>query len=107
MNRLPSLNLAVVGHIEWMTFLQVDYLPAPGLVGHTLQSMEEPAGGGSVCAVQMANITGSRVQFFTSLGRDEAGQRSAERLQGLGLELHIAWRDGVTRRGISMVDGNG
>ena len=106
MNRFSSLDLAVVGHTEWVNFLQVDRLPAPGLVVRALRSMEEPAGGGSVCAVQMARLTRGRVQFFTALGSDELGQRSLERLQNLGLEMHIAWRDSPTRRGISMVDSN-
>lgn len=102
-----DLRLAVVGHVEWMTFAQVDELPVAGRIAHATTSLEQPAGGGAVCAVRMAQLTGSRVIFFTALGRDAIGRACHEALLELGLELHVAWRDRPTRRGFSMVDSDG
>jgi len=64
-------------------------------------------GAGAVAAVQMARLSGTQVDFFTALGRDDVGRRSLNRLNDLGVKVHVAWRDGPTRQGISMVDGVG
>ena len=104
---LSSLRLAVVGHQEWVTFLQVDALPQPGRISRALRSLEEPAGAGAVVAVQLARLTGQRVPFFTALGRDAIGEQSIQRLESLGVDLHVAWREGPSRRGISLVDDGG
>ena len=104
---LPPLRLAVVGHVEWVSFLAVDQLPAPGLIGHAERFLEEPAGGGAVVAVQLARLLGRPVPFFTALGRDAIGEQAVERLEALGLQMQVAWRGGPTRRGVSFVDGQG
>ena len=90
-----------------MSFLQVDHLPAAGRVAHASSSLEHPAGGGAVCAVRMAQLCGSRVQFFTALGRDALGERSCRELEARGIDVHVAWREAPTRRGVSMVDPGG
>ena len=107
MNTISSLSLAVVGHLEWMSFLQVDQLPQQGRIGHAPTRLDEIGGAGAIAAVQMARLSGSRVQFFTALGRDEIGERSLKRLQELNVEAHVAWRKTPTRQGISMVDSDG
>jgi ribokinase len=104
---LPSLRLAVVGHVEVVTFLRVPRLPEPGSICRASAGMDLPAGGGAVVAVQMARLTGRRVTFFTALGRDRVGEQAAADLEALGLELRVAWRDAPTRRGVSWVDGQG
>lgn len=104
---LPPLALAVVGHVEMVSFVGVDHLPAAGEILHADDFCELPAGGGAVVAVQMARLTGERIPFFTALGDDPLGHRAAEELAGLGLELHIAWREAPTRRGITFIDGGG
>ena len=104
---LKSLNLAVVGHQEWVTFLEVDELPRPGRIGRASRDLEEPAGAGAVVAVQLARLTGRRVLFFTALGRDSIGERSEQRLKELGVEPVVAWREQPSRRGISLVDPGG
>ncbi len=104
---LPLLSLAVVGHVEVVSFVGVEHLPAPGEILHATDFLEQPAGGGAVVAVQMARLTGARLPFFTALGRDDAGVRAAAELEALGLELHIAWRDAPTRRGITFLDASG
>ena len=62
-SELKFLNLAVVGHQEWVTFLEVDALPRPGRIGRASRDLEEPAGAGAVIAVQLARLTGQRVLF--------------------------------------------
>ena len=104
---LPPLRMAVLGHVEVVSFVAVERLPEAGCISHASDYYEHPAGGGAVVAVQMARLTGQRVPFFTSLGRDRCGQEAAERLEALGLELHVAWRDAPTRRGITFVEASG
>lgn len=104
---LPPLRLAVVGHVEVVTFLRVPQIPTAGAICQASEGMDLPAGGGAVVAVQMAKLTGRPVAFFTSLGRDRVGEQAALDLEALGLELHVAWREAPTRRGVSWVDGRG
>jgi ribokinase len=104
---LAHLELAVVGHMEWVSFVAVEQLPAAGMIQHASAFREEPAGAGAVAAVQLARLTGRRVHFFTALGRDATGEQAAARLEQLGLELHVAWREAPSRRGVSFVDGAG
>lgn len=104
---LPPLRLAVVGHVEVVTFLRVPRLPAAGTICRASEGLDLPAGGGAVVAVQLAKLTGQRVTFFTALGRDRVGEQAARDLEALGLELQVVWRDAPTRRGVSWVDGHG
>src|SRR5437763_978981 len=71
------MRLAVVGHVEWVEFLRVPHVPTAGEIVHTLESWAEPAGGGSVAAVQLAKLGGG-ADFFTALGDDEIGHRAHE-----------------------------
>ena len=105
--KLPRLCLAVVGHIESVEFLAVDRWPQPGCISHAQQCLEEPAGAGAVIAVQLAQLLDRPVHFFTALGRDAVGEACVQRLQERGVQVHVAWRYGPTRRGISLVDGVG
>ena len=105
--KLPRLCLAVVGHIESVEFLAVDRWPQPGCISHAQQRLEEPAGAGAVIAVQLAQLLDRPVHFFTALGRDSVGEACVQRLQQRGVEVHVAWRDGPTRRGISLVGAVG
>tara|TARA_Y100001968_G_C19397034_1_gene738926 strand:- start:459 stop:1310 length:852 start_codon:yes stop_codon:yes gene_type:complete len=104
---LPKIKLAVVGHIEWVSFIHVNEIPKAGCISHSEKYLEAPAGGGAVAAVKMAQITGSEVHFFTALGDDEEGQKSFDYLSKLGLKLKVAWRKKPTRKGISFVDNEG
>ncbi len=104
---LPPVALAVVGHVEMVSFVGVAHLPAAGEILHADDFCELPAGGGAVVAVQMARLTGQRIPFFTALGIDAIGRRAADELEALGLELHIAWRESPTRRGITFIDAGG
>ena len=32
--KVPKLKLAVIGHVEWMTFLKIDGFPQAGFISH-------------------------------------------------------------------------
>ncbi len=105
--KLPKLKLAVVGHVEWMSFLSVNQYPKAGTICHGKEYLKDVGGGGAVAAINLSRITGSPVHFFTSLGKDMIGERSYKRLCQLGLIPKVAWRDKPTRKGISMINSNG
>ncbi len=105
--KLPKLKLAVIGHIEWVTFLKVDQLPLAGEISHAKDYFEEAAGGAAVAAVQMARLINGPVDLITSLGKDTYGKKSYERLTKLGLNLKVAWREKPTRKGISLISKDG
>jgi len=102
-----NLNFAVVGHVEWINFLKVDQLPKLGVISHSEQSLEYPAGGGSIIAKKLSELTLNQVHFFTSLGNDDYGERCFKILSNMGMKLHVAWRDKPTRRGFSLTDSQG
>ncbi len=103
----PKLKLAVIGHIEWVSFLKVDRLPLAGQISHATSCFEEVAGGASVAAVQMARLINGPVDLITSLGKDTYGEKCFERLTKLGINLKVAWREKPTRKGISLISKDG
>ena len=105
--KLPKLKLAVIGHVEWVTFLKVDQLPLAGEISHAKDCFEEAAGGAAVAAVQMARLINEPVDLITSLGNDNYGEKCYERLTKLGLNLKVAWREKPTRKGISLISKDG
>jgi len=102
-----NLNFAVVGHVEWINFLSVDQLPKPGVISHSEKSLEYPAGGGSIIAKKLSELTSKQIHFFTALGNDAYGERCFKILSKMGINLHVAWRDKPTRRGFSLIDSHG
>ena len=102
-----NYKFAVIGHVEWINFLKVNSLPKPGLISHAKKTLEFPAGGGSLIAKTLLELTNNEVHFFTSLGRDFYGKKSFEFFENIGLNLHVAWREEPTRKGFSLIDDNG
>lgn len=100
------MQVAVVGHVEWVEFARVDHVPAPGEIVHALETWEEPAGGGAVAAVQLASIGGSCL-LFTALADDELGRRSREELEVRGVTVHASTAPGAQRRALTHVDEDG
>ena len=90
-DRLASLRLAVVGHVEWAEFLRVPQLPAAGEIVHVTDRWETPAGGGAVTAVQLARLAG-HATLFTAVGDDKLGHRAADELERLGLDVRATFR---------------
>jgi ribokinase len=100
------VKIAVVGHVEWVEFARVEHVPRPGEIVHALETWEEPAGGGAVAAVQLANLLGS-VQLFTSLGNDDHGTRARDELTARGVTVHAIAAGEPQRRAFTFVDGEG
>jgi ribokinase len=84
----------------------VDHVPAPGEIVQALETWEEPAGGGAVAAVQLANLGGSCL-LFTALADDDVGRRSREELEALGVTVHAGHAPGSQRRALTHVDEDG
>jgi ribokinase len=100
------VNLAVVGHVEWVEFVRVERVPQPGEIVHAIETWEEAAGGGAVAAVQLAKLNGS-AHLFTSLGDDELGRRSRQELEERGVTLHVTAAGAPQRRAFTYVDERG
>jgi ribokinase len=92
--------------VEWVVFARVERVPRPGEIVSASEVWEEPAGGGAVAAVQLANLNGS-VDFFTSLGNDDLGRRSQARLTELGVTVHAGDAGRPQRRALTYIDENG
>ncbi len=97
------LNVAVVGHVEWIEFAKVERLPRQGEIVEALDSWEEVGGGGAVAAVQLARLAG-HCSFFTALGDDDRGHRAKDRLEELGLNVEVVWRPEPQRRAFVHTD---
>jgi ribokinase len=100
------VNLAVIGHVEWVQFARVERYPQPGEIVHAEEVWEEPGGGGAVAAVQLVNLNGS-AQFFTSLGDDDLGRRAREALEARGVTVHSAAIGEPQRRAFTHIDERG
>ena len=100
------MKTAVVGHVEWIEFLHVDHVPAPGEIVHADDVFGVPAGGGPVVAVQLLKLAGD-CTFFTALGDDELGHRCYDDLVALGLRVEAVFRDEPQRRGFTYIDRDG
>jgi ribokinase len=100
------VRAAVVGHVEWVRFAQVDAVPGPGAIITASDTWEEPAGGGAVAAGELVRL-GADVDFFVAVGNDELGEQARAALEGLGCRLHVAIRDEPQRRAFTYLDGDG
>jgi ribokinase len=102
-----EMQVAVVGHIEWIEFGRVDRIPGPGDIAHATAESQLPGGGGAVAAVQLSRLTGD-CDLFTAFGDDPAGTASRRALSALGPQVHAESRRAVaTRHAITLVDASG
>lgn len=101
------LRLAVVGHVEWVDFIEVERMPRVGEVLHAQASFARAAGGGGVVSGVLAEL-GAEVDFFTALGEDPHGHAAADQLRERGIDVHVAWRrDRPTRRAVTLLEREG
>src|SRR5918999_2665572 len=100
------VNVAVVGHVEWVEFAPVERVPLPGEIAQAGATWEEAGGGGAVAALQLARLAGSAT-LYTALGDDELGRRAKAELEARGLNVAAVWRDEPQRRAFVFVDADG
>src|ERR671911_1682209 len=100
------MNVAVVGHVEWIQFARVERVPEPGEIVTAYETWEEVGGGGSVAAAQLAKLNGAST-FYPLLGDDELGRRAVAELRGHGVQVEAEFVPRPTRRGFTFVDDNG
>ena len=100
------MRAAVVGHVEWIEFVEVEAVPLPGEIVAASSSWEEVGGGGSVAALQLMKLADT-VLFFTALGVDELGRRAKADLEEQGVEVRASFVDAPQRRGVVFVDDAG
>jgi ribokinase len=100
------VNVAVVGHVEWVEFAPVDHVPKPGEIVQAGQTWEEAGGGGGVAALQLARLAGTST-LYTALGDDEHGRRAQAELEAQGVRVLPAWRREPQRRAFVYVDSEG
>jgi ribokinase len=100
------MQVAVVGHVEWVEFARVDELPSPGEIVQARETWEVAGGGGAVAAVQLANLAGSCL-FFTALADDELGRRSKAELEARGVTVYAGRAPAPQRRAFTHVDDGG
>jgi len=97
------MQVAVVGHVEWMEFVLVERVPRPGEIVHADESWQQAAGGGVVAAVQLAQLADS-VLLFTALGSDDRGRRAKLELEERGIEVHASSVAAPQRSGVTFID---
>ena len=100
------MRAAVVGHVEWVRFAQVEAVPAPGEIVTAADTWEEPAGGGAVAAGELVRL-GADVDFFVAVGNDELGEQARAALEELDCRVHAAIRDEPMRRAFTYLDQEG
>jgi ribokinase len=99
-------RVAVVGHVEWVTFARVDRVPAAGAIAHAAETWSGAGGGGGVAAMQLAKLAGS-CDLFTALGEDDVGRRAAEELSAAEIHVHAGTRAALTRQAVCLIDREG
>jgi ribokinase len=89
--------LAVVGHVEWVDFVDLARLAAPGEIVQARGVRQAPAGGGAMAAYAARSLTGA-CTFFCALGDDVRAGATEEGLRAAGLELRAAVHAGAAQR---------
>lgn len=100
------MKTAVVGHVEWAEFAQVERVPDPGDIVHATEYFELPAGGAAVAAVQIARLGGGCL-FLTATGDDDRADLVVSGLRERGLRVEAARRDTDQRRAFVYLDTDG
>jgi ribokinase len=100
------VRAAVVGHVEWVRFAEVERVPKPGEIVTASDNWEEPAGGGADAAGELVRL-GAEVDFFVAVGNDDLGRHARGALETLGCRVHAATRNEPQRRAFTYLDSDG
>jgi ribokinase len=91
------VNLAVVGHVEWVDFVVAPRLPAAGEILQARSVHEAASGGGAMAAYAVRSLTGA-CAFLCAVGDDRRARWTVEGLERAGLAVHAAVRPGRAQR---------
>jgi ribokinase len=97
-----EVQVAVVGHLEWVEFAFAAQLPRQGEIVEAEHLFYEPAGGGAVAAVQLARLAGAAL-FITALGGDAVAERAPARLRELRVQPAASTLALPTRRALTLL----
>ena len=97
------MRLAVIGHVEWVTFARAPFVPTAGQIVHLEDPFDQVGAGGSVSAIALARM-GAEVDFYTALGPDVP---ALEVLESLGVRVHAARRRHPQTRVLALIDPAG
>jgi ribokinase len=97
------MHIAVIGHVEWVTFARAPFVPRPGQIVHLEDPLDQAGGGGAVSAIALARM-GADVTFYTSLGPDVPAERV---LEAFGVRVCAARREHPQTRVLALVDPAG
>jgi ribokinase len=100
------LNVACVGHIEWVQFARLPRLPEPGEIAHAAETWQEAAGGGAMAAAELARLAGQSA-FFTAVGEDDLAARAVAQLTAHRVRVHAARRPGPSARAFTTLTDDG
>ncbi len=100
---MPPLRIAVIGHVEWVTFASAPFVPRAGEIVHLAEPFEQPGGGGAVSAAALARL-GADVTLFTALATDVPARES---LEALGVRVVAASRPAPQTRVLALIDPAG
>ncbi|HEY8103038.1 MAG TPA: PfkB family carbohydrate kinase [Gaiellaceae bacterium] len=100
------MQVAVVGHVEWIEFVRVEAVPRAGEIVSAQETWAEPAGGGGVAAVELARLAGE-ASLYCVLGGDDLGARTRKELETASVRVHAPETDAEQRRGFCYVDEAG
>jgi ribokinase len=101
-----DLKVAVVGHVEWISFLAVDRPPTPGLVLRAPEERSEAGGGGGVAAAELARLAGAAT-LVTAMGADARGQAIPAAFAVAGVRVIGPKRPEPHRRAVTLIDPAG
>lgn len=100
------MKVAVVGHVEWGRFIQVDHVPEGGEIVRGQEIASGATGGGAIAATELLRLNGS-CMFFTSVGDDGLGRAAIEQLRSVGLEVFASVdTTNPTKEVIAEIDAN-
>lgn len=97
------MRAAVLGHVEWVDFVEVPRVPLAGEIVKTASVRAVAAGGGAVAAVALARW-GAETMFFTSFGDDALGHQAHDELVARGVRVHATFQPVPQRRAVTLVD---
>jgi ribokinase len=100
------VRVAVVGHVEHITFGRVPAVPAPGEIAHLTDPRTFIGGGGGITFHQLVRSP-AELLLYTAVGDDDAGRFVAAALARTRARVHAAGRPVPHTRDLVMVTPDG